>query len=119
MPHIQFDVPYTPHASKNRKFAYRGKKFQNPQYKAFVQTVTIKTNNQCALQNALFKDRQKLWVNLVLVKTKRMVRTDAANFLESVCDGIKLALNIDDCWFAGSFDWELGAEPLIRLTLSQ
>lgn len=72
-----------------------------------------------ALKGISFVPKTKVYVDLVLVKTPKMTKTDAANFLEAICDGVKLAIGIDDSYYAGSFDWQMGDEAMFLLELTQ
>jgi hypothetical protein len=116
---VKLSIPYTAAASKNRKFQWKSHKHLNPEYAAFVANVELLVRNKCLTQSISFKPKTKTWVHLVLVKTPRMTRTDASNFLESICDGVKKAIGVDDCLFAGSFDWLNGPEALFQLEVSQ
>ena len=75
--------------------------------------------NQMAVKGVSFVPKTKVFVDLVLVKTPKMTKTDAANFLEAICDGVKLAIGIDDHLFAGSFDYTFGDEAMFLLELTQ
>jgi len=48
----------------------------------------------------------KTWVDVVIQKPNH--KSDAVNVLDTLCDGIKLGLGLDDRWFAvGVLDWEV------------
>jgi hypothetical protein len=119
MPRISIELPYTALASKNRKFAHRTRKVLSKDYVKAKEDICLLAKSACANNNITFKDRKKVVVDLMLIKSPKMVRTDASNFLEVACDGIRDAIGIDDCWFSGSFDWENGDEPLIIISVSQ
>jgi len=47
-----------------------------------------------------------LWIDILVQKPNH--RFDAVNFLDGICDGVKLAVGIDDNWFAiRRLDWEI------------
>jgi hypothetical protein len=112
-------IPYTPYASKNRKFQWKSAKRLHPEYAAFVSNVELLVRNKMLVNSIKFKPKTKTWVHLTLIKTPRMTKTDASNFLESICDGVKLAIEVDDSYYAGSFDYKAGTEAMFLLELTQ
>lgn len=63
--------------------------------------------------------RNKVWIDIFVQKPNH--RGDAINVIDLVCDGVKLALGIDDRWFSiRRLDWQIIKEkPLIYIGVGQ
>ena len=61
----------------------------------------------------------KLWIEIFVEKTQQ--RGDAVNFVDLVCDAIKLAVPIDDRWYSiRRIDWAINKEdPHLFIGLAQ
>jgi hypothetical protein len=61
----------------------------------------------------------KVWIDLLVQKPSH--RGDAINFLDGICDAIKVAIGIDDNWFAvRRVDWQIVKEtPRIIVGIGQ
>lgn len=81
--------------------------------------VIILVQAECRKQKVVFEDRQKVFIKLTHYRSKKQTRTDTQNFLESICDGIKVAIQVDDTYFSGSWDWFLSKDTEFIVTISQ
>lgn len=47
------------------------------------------------------------------------MRSDPANFIDVILDIVKVAINIDDRWYAGSWDWCIDKKnPRVEVSIS-
>lgn len=60
----------------------------------------------------------KTWLDIVVQKPNN--RCDAINVVDTVCDGLKVGLGVDDRWFAiGTLDWEIVLkDPMVFVQIS-
>lgn len=63
--------------------------------------------------------QNKLWIEVVVQKPSH--KPDAINMLDSVCDGIKIGLELDDRWYSiRRLDWEIvKTNPQIMVGIGQ
>ena len=56
---------------------------------------------------------KKMFVDVTLMKqdTPRDRKKDVANLIDGVCDAVKKAIEIDDAWYAGRYDWDWTDAP--------
>lgn len=60
----------------------------------------------------------KVWVDIFVEKPDN--RSDAANYVDFVCDGVKKAIEIDDRWYSLVVDWDIKkVDPHIRVRIGQ
>lgn len=118
---IEITLPYTPEASKNRKWKWRSSKHLSEGYSQFVQDVKNLVIDQTNKKGIVWDlENKRVVVDFTFYRSPKQSRTDTQNFLEPLCDGIKYALRIDDVFYVGSWDWVLTEkEPKFVVRVSQ
>lgn len=111
-------VPFSPNMSKNRRWSNngRGAVFLSREIRDYQNALIAD------LRDAL-KDRTiyqaKLWISLHVQKPNH--RWDAVNAVDTMCDAIKEAADLDDRWFCiDRVDWSIQKhEPRIFIRIGQ
>lgn len=105
---FQFQFPFVGHISKNAIVnigMMTGKPFifVREDVNKLKEAISIITS---AKVGSVLWPVSKTWIDVVVQKPNN--RCDAINVVDTLCDGIKNGLGVDDKWFAiGRLDWEL------------
>ena len=117
---FRFEIPFVKSISKNRVF-FAGMGQGHPIMKrrgsadkvqsAIALVVSAKVGN-------VPWPKQKTWLDIIVQKPNH--RSDALNVIDTLADGIKEGIGIDDRWFSISLlDWEIVKEnPMILVQVS-
>ena len=129
MPHVppmveatRFRIPFFKELSKNRflRRGWRGGVYiPDDTRKAFDYSLALARD---ALKDFRLRGKPgKVWVALMVQKPN--MKSDAINMVDAVCDILKDALEIDDCWFSLKYvDWEIkrvNPEILVEVSVSR
>lgn len=60
---------------------------------------------QVRAQDLDWDSERKIKVNIMIYRSN--LKADPQNFVDTICDGVKYGINVDDNVYAGSWDWEL------------
>lgn len=110
-------IPYDPELSKNRMWRKlrNGGIYKNPHTEKLCSDIAFLVeaeSRRCVWQ------KYKVLVTIMIYKPDN--RGDAINFIDTICDGIKAGIGIDDRYFSVSLDWEIDKrQPRIEITVSQ
>lgn len=116
---IKFKHPYDINFSKNswHSVSGQGKIYTNTPTQRLMDGISMLTLGECNRQRIRFKPK-KTWVRIMVYRPDMLA--DPINFLDVICDGIKVGLGIDDNLFAATVDWELEpANPGIAIEVEQ
>ena len=113
---VEVTIPYDTALSKNKKGITRtGRVYTPTATKAAREALSWSLKSR--MKGKKFKE-EKLEVKLEIFRPD--MRTDPANFLDYVLDGIKEPIGIDDRWYEIVIRWEINKEnPRIRITITQ
>lgn len=113
-----FRFPYSLNASKNRRWSNNGKGvvYLTGQVRSFEADLVERA--KFAIEGRKIA-HAKLWVSIFVQKPNH--RSDAVNVVDTICDALKKALELDDRWFAiERVDWEIKKkDPEIFVRLGQ
>lgn len=102
---VQFSIPYSLNASKNRRWSNNGESvvYITRGIRKFERDLIW----EIKLAMGARKVRQrKTWVSFFVQKPNH--KSDAINVVDTLCDAIKKAIDLDDRWFSiGMVDWEV------------
>jgi hypothetical protein len=115
---VRVSVPFTYRISKNALFGTtrRGHVYLREEARAARESVVW------AIRRAMRDQRvanNKLWIDILVQKPNH--KGDAVNVLDSVCDGIKKAIPLDDRWYCiRRIDWQIVKEdPRLFIGIGQ
>lgn len=114
-----FTVDYTRQASKNARFNY-SRLAAGPSVtksvKAYQQYVALATKTAV---KSLPLIQNKVWISLFVQKPDN--KSDAINVVDTVCDGIRDGLGLDDRWFClDQVNWSIAkTNPNITIRIGQ
>lgn len=115
---VTFKVKHSLDASKNRRWSNNGKGavFLSESVRRY-QDYLIHATKRAMQGTAVCQN--KVWISLFVQKPNH--RSDAINVVDTVCDAIKAAIDLDDRWFCiGRLDWEIKRnDPEIFITIGQ
>jgi hypothetical protein len=116
--YVRFAVPFSYSASKNAIYALRRKGHVALRREAREYRDAITLAARSALRDRTIV-RHKLWIDLFVEKADH--KGDAVNVVDTVCDAIKVAIDLDDRWFCiRRVDWSVNKyEPQILIGISQ
>jgi Holliday junction resolvase RusA-like endonuclease len=100
---VLFTVPYSLDASKNRRWSLNGKStvFLNRSVRAYSDMIITLVRQAMRGQKIA---QNKVWLSFFVEKENH--RSDAINVVDTLCDAIKVALDLDDRWFCiDRVDW--------------
>ena len=102
--------------SKNNRIAYRvGKTIY---YKNVSKTGgLVEDLTYLSLAKKIKWEKKKTWV--VIIAHKPNNRGDVANFVDTVSDAIKKAIDTDDCWYAFVIDYVIDDKKIIEIKVIQ
>jgi len=98
-----FSVPYSLAASKNRRWSLNGKSgvYLSKSVRSYSDMIIAATKAAMRGQTVV---QNKLWLSFYVEKENQ--RSDAVNVVDTLCDAIKVALDLDDRWFCiDRVDW--------------
>ena len=109
-------IPYNIALSKNAMHGLGGGKlYLNPETKAEMDAIAYLIRPP--FYGYTFTDA-KIYVRIMVYRPD--MRGDAQNFVDAICDGIKVGIGRDDNVFAVSVDWELDPDnPRIEIEVEQ
>lgn len=117
---IQLKIPHDVKISKNRAFGVmNGRIYSTGSKKKILQNIeriTLKAVSEAGVQFA----KEKIWLKIHVEKPHH--RSDAINVIDTLCDGIKKGLGVDDKWFCiSNLDWSIVKDrmPMITVEISQ
>lgn len=116
---ITLAIPYSSHMSKN-KLLGRTRSGVYMRKEAHDQQGVVMTAFADALRlSQRTVVRAKLWIDIFVQKPNHY--SDAVNVVDSICDALKAATNLDDRWFSISrLDWEVVTDdPFIFIGIGQ
>lgn len=116
---VRFSVPYSPVASKNHLWSLAaggGHLFKRQAIRKYQEMVAWETKKSLS-NHKIFNN--KIWIGLFVQKPNH--RSDAINVLDTVCDGLKIGIGLDDRWFCiRQLDWEIvKSDPKIFISIYQ
>lgn len=99
-------IPFTGAASKNAVYGISGwHVFKRQAGQAFQQLVEQRAA-EAMRQSGITPVQNKVWVSIHVEKPNN--RFDAINVIDSIADGLKKAIGVDDRWFSiGGLDWSI------------
>jgi len=119
MPEIKVTIPYTTVLSKNLSH-YNiaiNKRVPTKAYTVTLKVIGMLIRGEMNKRAVAFQ-KGKVWLDIMIYRPD--MRADPPNFIDSICDGVKSALGIDDRFYAGSWDWELDKKnPRIEIEVRQ
>ncbi len=103
---IEFTHDYDINFSKNQWHSVSGlgKLFNNTPTQRLMDGIAMLVRGECNRQGIRFKSKKTV-VRIMVYRPD--MRADPINFLDVICDGVKVGLGIDDNLFAAVVDWEL------------
>lgn len=115
---VRLSVPFSWSGSKNHMFTKRayGHIALRGESKAFRDAIShavkVALRGQKVVQN-------KVWLDIFVQKPNQ--RGDATNFIDLVCDAVKVAIGVDDRWFSiRRLDWQIAKDnPQIFIGIGQ
>ena len=109
-------IPYDTALSKNVMHGYgRGKVYVNKATQAAMDAISYLIRPQC--YGYKWTD-EKIYVRIMVYRPDN--ETDPANFVDAICDGIKVGIGRDDNIYAVSVDWEFDEDnPRIDIEVEQ
>jgi len=110
-------IPYTQALNKNKKYAFRTKKVLSRRYKNAIDQISALVTIECIKNKIRKPQKQKVIVSGMVFQDS--FKSDPANFIDGVFDGIKEGLGIDDRYYAlGAWDWQIDKEnPRIEVEI--
>lgn len=117
---VAFKIPYSPAASKNFTWSlaaqHGGHVFKRQMARQYQDAVALKVK-AAVKEFEVFEN--KIWIELFVQKPSH--KADAINVVDSICDGIKVGLGLDDRWFCiRQLDWEIAKHnPQIHISIYQ
>jgi len=114
--HFSFKIPFDQNLSKNA--LWRTGKFGHTYLRKEARE--LKETIGEIIKNSKVKWRtNKVYIKILVQKPD--MRGDAINFIDTICDGIKLGLHLDDNWFSlAGVDWEICKDsPHVAIGLYQ
>jgi Holliday junction resolvase RusA-like endonuclease len=117
---MKFTTPYDTNLSKNKKNIgtnrFTRQIIQSKAYKDAKQFVFLQCKN--ALMNETFKPKTKTKIKIMFYRPD--YRSDIQNFLEAICDAIKIAINVGDNYYVFDLDYQNDKlNPRIEIEISQ
>jgi len=114
-----FKVPFSQAVSKNHIWSmsgHGGHVFKRQESRSYQNLIACKVR-EATRDIKVFQN--KLWIDLFV--QKRNHKGDAVNVVDSICDGLKVGLDLDDRWFSiRQVDWEIAKHnPQIFITVMQ
>ncbi len=115
---VRICVPFSWSGSKNAIYVRRRKGHVALRREASDYRTALILSLQAALQGRKIK-QNKLWIDIFVEKSNH--KGDAANFVDTVCDAVKVATGLDDRWFAiRHLDWSINKdEPQLFVGVGQ
>ena len=117
---MKFITPFDTNLSKNKKNIgtnrFTRQIIQSKAYKDAKQFVFL----QCkmALKDEVFKPKTKTKIKIMFYRPD--YRSDIQNFLEAICDAIKIAINVGDNYYVFDLDYQNDKlNPRIEIEISQ
>lgn len=114
---IELRTPFSFDYSKNKTWGHnrRGFKYIRNEARRIRDNLLVELKNQVGKKKF---EKRKVYITLLIVKPT--MRGDCINFIDSICDVIKKAIEIDDNMFALSVDWEINKDkPYINIVIEQ
>lgn len=109
---------YSASLSKNARLAksFRGKIYIKPEAKSAERVLLREL--QKGLKGVMLYEN-KVWIDVKVYKTR--TNTDAVNFIDAICDVLKVVIKVDDRYFCiKSWDYEIDREnPRMILKIYQ
>lgn len=102
---VRISVPFTYRISKNSLFGMnrRGHVFLREEAKAARNAIILRLTEAMRGQPVA---HNRLWIDILVQKPNH--KGDAINVIDSVCDGIKMAVPLDDRWYSlRRVDWQI------------
>lgn len=92
--------------------------YSNPKTQAEIDAISWELKRVRA-QDLDWDDQRKIRVDIMIYRSN--LKLDPQNVVDTICDGVKAGINVDDNIYSGSWDWELvkkGKERIV-ITISQ
>lgn len=111
-------VPYDKAGSKNHVYSNTADGHLNLRTRQKAFRLLVETRIAKAIAGVRVA-QNKLWVSIFVQKENH--KGDAINFVDVICDGLKLGIGLDDRWFSiRSVDWEIvKSDPKIFISVGQ
>lgn len=116
---ISISLPYVPEIGKNKMKGFaHGRFYTKPEYKDAVQSVADIVRAESKNKGIRWSEK-KTWIGIYFQKPR--LKSDVANLIDGLCDGIKVGIGVDDCYFSivADFDYNKDKPPFVDLTISQ
>lgn len=117
---VVLEYPFDYCLSKNSIFRMNsgGHVFLRQERKRSMEKVGFLISNLIS-ENKIQVAQNKVWLDFFIEKPD--FRGDAVNFVDSLCDAIKMGVGIDDRWFCvGTIDWRIvKVDPKIYIRIGQ
>lgn len=115
---VMYSVPFDAAVSKNRRWSNNGQGsvFLTKSVRDYQAMVVAATRAALKSQTV---HQNKLWLSFFVEKPNN--RFDAVNVVDTLCDAIKVAADLDDRWFCiGKIDWVIKKnDPQIVIAIGQ
>lgn len=116
---VTFRIPFANSSSKNRRWAQiaNGGGVYIPEHVLNYTALVISETKRAMKGQTIFNN--KVWLSFFVQKNDH--KSDAVNVVDTLCDAIKVALDVDDRWFSiDMVDWEVKKkEPYIYVKIGQ
>lgn len=118
---LRVAVPFSWDFSKNRLWsmgARRGHVFMRKECKVTRDSLQLLIEKTLSERGIKFHVG-KIWIDILVQKPN--MRGDAINVIDSICDAVKKAIEVDDRWFSiRKLDWEIvKTDPMIYVGIGQ
>lgn len=113
---MKFTLPYQPSLySKNRIYRISNKSIHlTHQVEQFISRSVIYVKS---VSSGIVFSHDKIYIDIMVYRPD--MRSDPANFIDVILDIVKVAINIDDRWYAGSWDWCIDKKnPRVEVSIS-
>lgn len=117
---MKFTIPYDTNLSKNKKNIgtnrFTRQIIQSSKYKNAKQLVFSLCKN--ALMDETFKPKTKTKLSIMFYRPD--YRSDIQNFLEAICDAVKVVIDVGDNYYVFELDYEIDkVNPRIEIEINQ
>lgn len=115
---VLLETPFSLDGSKNRRWSNnrKGHVYLTKSVRSYSDALALQVKNAVRNMNIV---QAKVWISIFVQKPDH--RSDAINFVDTICDAIKVAIDLDDRWFSlDRVDWEVcKLDPKIYIKIGQ
>lgn len=119
---VTIETKYSTFLSKNLWHGVNTKSkkkiYSNPKTQAEIDAISWELKRVRA-QDLAWDGKRKIRVDIMIYRPN--LKLDPQNTVDTICDGVKMGIDVDDNVYSGSWDWELvkKGEERIVITVSQ